>query len=126
MLKTLVTISDNCAAQFRSRYHFAWMVDFAEEAESIRTVLAIYLTEYHGKNPADSAAGGAKTKADEAAVYGTTIETAYDLYIFLNAHYKQVGRLVLLSYIRHSAIRICKNTTFLGSPSKNPKFEGEN
>ena len=98
LLQTLVTTSDNCAAQFRSRYHFAWMVDFAEEAESISTVLAIYLAEYHGKGPADSAAGGAKTKADEAAVYGTTIETAYDLYIFLNAHYKQVRRLVLLSY----------------------------
>ena len=98
LLQTLVTTSDNCAAQFRSRYHFAWMVDFAEEAESISTGLAIYLAEYHGKGPADSAAGGAKTKANEAAVYGPTIETAYDLYIFLNAHYKQVGRLVLLSY----------------------------
>ena len=66
LLKTRVTTSDNCAA------------------------LAIYLAEYHGKGPADSAAGGAKTKADEAAVYGTTIETAYDLFNFLNAHYKQV------------------------------------
>ena len=74
------------------------MINFAEEAESISTVLAIYLAEYHGKGPADSAAGGAKIKAEEAAVYGTTIETAYDLYIFLNAHYKQVRRLVLLSY----------------------------
>ena len=90
LLKTLVTTSDNCAAQFRSRYHFAWMVDFVEESESITTVLAIYLAEYHGKGPADSAAGGAKTKADKAAVYGTTLERAYDLYNFLNAHYKQV------------------------------------
>ena len=78
LIKTLVTTSDNCAAQFRSRYHFAWMVDFAEESESVTTVYAIYLSEYNGKGPADSAAGGAKTKADEAAVYGTTIETAYD------------------------------------------------
>ena len=66
LLKTLVTTSDNCAAQFRSWYHFAWMVNFA--AETISTVLAIYLVEYHGKGPADSAAGGAKTKANEAAV----------------------------------------------------------
>ena len=76
-------VSDNCAAQFRSRYHFAWMVDFSEESELITTVLAIYLAEYYGKGPADSAAGGAKTKADEAAVYETTIETEYDLYLFL-------------------------------------------
>ena len=86
----LVTTSDNCAAQFRSRYHFAWMVDYVEESEYITTFLAIYLAEYHGKGLADSAAGGAKTKADEAAVYGTSIETAYDLYVFLNTHYKQV------------------------------------
>jgi hypothetical protein len=50
------------------------MVDFAEESGSMTTILSIYLAEYHGKGPADSAAGGAKTKADEAAVYGTTIK----------------------------------------------------
>ena len=48
----------------------------------------IWQGEYHGKGPAESAAEGAKTKADEAALYGTTIETAYNLYLFLNAHYK--------------------------------------
>ena len=79
--------SDNCAAQFRSQYHFAWMV---EESESITMVLAIYLVKYHGKGPTNSAAGGANTKADEAAIYGKSIETAYNLYLFLNAHYKQV------------------------------------
>ena len=42
------------------------------------------------RGPPTAAAGGAKTKADKAAVYGTSIETAYDLYLFLNAHYKQV------------------------------------
>ena len=106
LLRTLVTTSDNCAAQFRSRYHFAWMVDFAEESETITTILSIYLAEYHGKGPADSAAGGAKTKADEAAVYGTTIETAYDLYVFLNAHYKQVQTFIFYStpYNRSSFI----------------------
>ena len=106
-LRTLVTTSDNCAAQFRSRYHFAWMVDFAEESETITTILSIYLAEYHGKGPADSAAGGAKTKADEAAVYGTTIETAYDLYVFLNAHYKQVQTFIFYStpYNRSSFIK---------------------
>ena len=62
LIQTLVTTSDNCAAQFTSRYHFAWMVDFAEESESITTILSIYLAEYHGKGPADSAAGGAKKK----------------------------------------------------------------
>ena len=56
LLKTLVTTSDNCAAQFCSRYRFAWMVDYVKESESITTVLAIYLAEYHEKGPADSAA----------------------------------------------------------------------
>ena len=51
------------------------MADYAEEAEYVTTLLAIYLAEYHGKGPADSAAGGAKTKADEVAIYGTSIET---------------------------------------------------
>ena len=74
------------------------MVDYAEEAESVTTVLAIYLMEYHGKGPADSAAGGAKTKADKAAVYGTSIKTAYNLLLFLNAHYKQVHHQILLQY----------------------------
>ena len=100
LIKTLITTSDNCAAQFRSRYHFAWMVDFAEESESVSTVLAIYLAEYHGKGPADSAAGGAKTKADEAAVYGTTIETAYDLFLFLNAHYKEVTHQIVFQFVQ--------------------------
>ena len=104
LIKTLITTSDNCAAQFRSRYHFAWMVDFAEESESVSTVLAIYLAEYHGKGPADSAAGGAKTKADEAVVYGTTIETAYDLFLFLNAHYKEVTHQIVFQFVEHSAI----------------------
>ena len=75
------------------------MVDFAEESETITTILSIYLAEYHGKGPADSAAGGAKTKADEAAVYGTTIETAYDLYVFLNAHYKQVQTFIFILHL---------------------------
>jgi len=108
LIKTLITTSDNCAAQFRSRYHFAWMVDFAEESESVSTVLAIYLAEYHGKGPADSAAGGAKTKADEAAVYGTTIETAYDLFLFLNAHYKEVTHQIVFQFVEHSAILFSK------------------
>ena len=56
-IRALVTTSDNCAAQFRSRYHFAWMVDFAEESETITTILSIYLAEYHGKGPADFDAG---------------------------------------------------------------------
>ena len=41
-----------------------------------RLRLAIYPAEYHGKGLADSAAGGAKTKADKAAFYGTSIKTA--------------------------------------------------
>ena len=49
------------------------MVDFAEESESITTILTIYLAEYHGSLQS-VLLGGAKTKADEAAVYGTTIE----------------------------------------------------
>ena len=110
LIKTLITTSDNCAAQFRSGYHFAWMVDFAEESESVSTVLAIYLAEYHGKGPADSAAGGAKTKADEAAVYGTTIETAYDLFLFLNAHYKEVTHQIVFQFVQHSAILFSKLT----------------
>ena len=65
-----------------------WWI-FVEEAESVTTILAIYLVEYHGKRPADSA-GGVKPKVDKAAIYRTSIETAYDLYLFLNAHNKQV------------------------------------
>ena len=60
-MKTLIPTFFNCAAQFRSRFQLAWMVDYAEDAESVTTVLAIYPAEYHGKGPADSAAGGAKT-----------------------------------------------------------------
>ena len=69
-------------------------------SDSVSTVLAIYLAEYHGKGPADSAAVGAKTKADEAAVYGTTIETAYDLFLFLNAHYKQVPHQIVFQCVQ--------------------------
>jgi len=58
--------------------------------------------------PADSAAGGAKTKADEAAVYGTTIETAYDLFLFLNAHYKEVTHQIVFQFVEHSAILFSK------------------
>ena len=61
-MKTLIPTFFNCAAQFRSRFQLAWMVYYAEDAESVTTVLAIYPAEYHGKGPADSAAGGAKTK----------------------------------------------------------------
>ena len=37
LLKTLIPTFFNCAAQFRSRFQFAWMVDYAEEAESVKT-----------------------------------------------------------------------------------------
>ena len=58
--------------------------------------------------PTALAAGGAKTKADEAAVYGTTIETAYDLFLFLNAHYKEVTHQIVFQFVEHSAILFSK------------------
>ena len=66
------------------------VVDFAKESESVDTAFAIYLAECHGKGSADSAAGGSKTMADKASICITVIETAYELYIFLGTHYKQV------------------------------------
>ena len=56
--ETLITNSDNCGYQFKNADGFQWMTDYVNQDDhSIKTMLAMFLAEYHGKGACDEEAG---------------------------------------------------------------------
>lgn len=77
--------SDNCADQFKTKYHFAWGSDFLQEKD-FDAIFFNYFAPGHGKGICDSEGGIAKHAVANAALHGYKFNNALDLYNWLVEH----------------------------------------
>jgi hypothetical protein len=100
--------SDNCADQFKNKFHFGWGSRFVESKE-LQALFVNYFAPGHGKGICDSEGGIAKHAVANAALHGEKFRTALDLYNWLVVNGERCSQKLLWQH----TVPIVATTTIL-------------